>query len=151
MMDISTLPLPLSKPIMECIATASRNYQVPRILVISIIKTESNGNPAAINRNRNGTTDNGLMQINTVWHQRLERHYGIANASYHIKHNVCYNINVGTWILSNEIASAVRAGKTLWDGVGNYHSRTARFNVSYQKQVAKNMLWLSRNTNWAGY
>ena len=36
-------------------------------LVTCLVKKESNFNPMAINNNVNGTTDYGLMQVNSLW------------------------------------------------------------------------------------
>lgn len=36
------------------------------VLLATIMKMESNGNPNAINRNNNGTTDYGIMQVNSA-------------------------------------------------------------------------------------
>jgi type IV secretion system protein VirB1 len=61
--------------------------------VAAIIAVESGGNPKAIHRNNNGTTDYGLMQVNS----------GNA-ARYHVRSadllNPCINIRIGTEILA---------------------------------------------------
>jgi soluble lytic murein transglycosylase-like protein len=40
-------------------------YDIPVSLLFSIVQVESNFNPQAINRNRNGTRDYGLMSLNS--------------------------------------------------------------------------------------
>jgi len=146
-----SLPPPFAPDIMRCVAGAARTYHVPRILVLAIIKSESDGNRNVVNVNRNGTIDVGAMQINTIWQQALEIKYRIRSATFHITHNTCYNIQVGTWLLSNEINAALRHGAGFWEGVGNYHSHKPAENRRYQNQVAANMKWLERNTNWSYY
>ena len=42
-------------------------YDVPPYLVAAIIIKESNGNVSAVNYNKNGTIDRGLMQLNSSW------------------------------------------------------------------------------------
>lgn len=150
MIDIVNLPLPFEPKVMQCVVNAAKTYQIPRIIVLAVIKSESSGRQNTVGVNKNGTKDFGAMQINTIWHNRLENQYAIENASYHIKKDVCYNIMVGSWILNNEIAKSLNAGKSFWNGVGNYNSHTPKYNIAYQRRVANSMQWLLRNTNWAG-
>lgn len=156
----SHLPLPYDREIMHCVVEAARTYQVPRILVLAIIRDESSGNRNALRINRRidkktgqvkETKDVGLMQINTVWHKELANKYGIANVEHYITHDACYNIKVGTWILSNEIVEALKDGNSFWVGVGNYHSNTPSLNESYQRKIANHIQWLTRHTNWSAY
>ncbi len=46
----------------------ARKYNVPENVVVNIIHTESRGKPNATNRNTNGTTDHGCMQLNDKFH-----------------------------------------------------------------------------------
>ncbi|KIM06059.1 MAG: twitching motility protein PilT [Sulfurovum sp. AS07-7] len=66
----------------------------PRLLW-SIAKIESNHNPHAINVNKNGTEDIGIMQINTVHLPSLAK-YGILKDDLL---NPRINIFVGAWVL----------------------------------------------------
>lgn len=145
------LPLTFKPQVMECVASAAKERRVPRIILLSLIKGESNGNPKAVNLNKDGTRDWNLMQINDRWIQRLERDYGIRNAGYQIKNDSCYNVRVGAWILRHEIDRAVAKGGTIWDGIGNYHSATPKHHYRYRKAVAENMQWIFKNTNWTAY
>ncbi|MBQ1556830.1 MAG: lytic transglycosylase domain-containing protein, partial [Pseudomonas sp.] len=61
----------------ECLRSAAAYQQVPHEWLVAIAKTESNFNPAAVNRNKNGTTDHGLLQVNSVWLGKLAG-FGIA-------------------------------------------------------------------------
>ena len=145
------LPPPFPPAIMHCASSAAVEYNVPRILLFAIIKTESSGNIHAINRNENGTRDVGPMQVNTIWSQHLESRYGIVNASYHLRNNYCYNIRVGAWILKNELGELdVRQSdpNEYWRRVGNYHSKTPKFNKIYRAKVMNNMRWLIKHTRW---
>lgn len=137
---------PFQPQIMQCASAAATEYQVPRVLLLAIIKTESSGNVSAVGYNTNGTKDVGPMQINSSWAQRLESRYGIRNASGHLTKNPCYNIRVGAWILRSELVT--NASQPFWHRVGNYHSKTPRFNAAYRDRVYKNMVWIINNTNW---
>jgi soluble lytic murein transglycosylase-like protein len=49
-----------------CFEDAGNKYGINPILLESIARVESNLNPKAINKNTNGTSDIGLMQINSA-------------------------------------------------------------------------------------
>ncbi len=79
-------------PYKACFDSASLYTGVPEKLLIAIAKVESDFNPRAINYNKDGTTDYGIMQINTVNIQDL-------GLSYSRIYNPCYNIYAGAIVL----------------------------------------------------
>ncbi|KQB57334.1 MULTISPECIES: lytic transglycosylase domain-containing protein [Acidovorax] len=83
----------------ECLRSAAAYQQVPHEWLVAIAKTESNFNPAAVNRNRNGTTDHGLLQVNSVWLGTLAK-FGITEPDLY---DPCINAQVGAWILAQNI------------------------------------------------
>jgi hypothetical protein len=111
----------------ECINHAAVKYHVPATVIISVLKTE-NGHVGDANVNTNGTVDYGPMQINTIWLKQL-RPYGYTAQS--IQYDPCVNVEVGAWILGRNIAD----GKSLWEGIGDYHSHQARLNHHYRNKV----------------
>lgn len=100
----------------ECFQSAADRYKVPLELLYAIAKVESDFNPKAINRNTNGSSDHGLMQINSSWFPDLERRFGIPRQR--IINDACTNIYVGAWILANNFNSNGR----IWDSVGAYNA-----------------------------
>lgn len=116
-----------------CINQAAVTYHVPATLIISVLKTE-NGRVGEANRNSNGTYDYGPMQINSIWVPQLEREGYSQNR---VQNDPCFNVRVGTWILSQNIAN----GRNLWEGVGDYHSATATYNTNYHEKV-KNVYFM---------
>lgn len=121
------LPVMINEVPVTCINKAAITYHVPVPIILSVIKKEGGHNGQAV-KNKNGTYDFGVMQINSSWLTRI--------AIYHytredIQYDACKNVMVGTWILGRNIA----AGKDLWRGVGNYHSHTPRFNHKYQIDI----------------
>ncbi|MCS6875789.1 MAG: transglycosylase SLT domain-containing protein, partial [Aquificaceae bacterium] len=56
--------LPIDARIQAKVEEVSQKYSIPRELILAIIKQESNFNPRAYNKNRDGTEDRGLMQVN---------------------------------------------------------------------------------------
>lgn len=147
-MPISTEP-PFAPPVMQCVASAANEFKVPRIVLLAIIKTESNGNPKALHRNDNGTVDIGIMQINSTWASKLSYEYGIKNVRKHLA-ETCYNIRVGAWILGRELAinEGWKNNRDFWIRIGNYHSKSTAYNHDYQRKLAKNIKWIAYNTKW---
>lgn len=111
-----------------CINHAAESFHVPATMIVSVIKMEQGWNGAAI-KNKNGTYDLGVMQINSTWLTKLKQ-YGITREQ--LQYNPCINIEVGTWLLAKGLAR-----NEGWRGVGNYHSSTPRFNQRYRVRVSK--------------
>lgn len=113
----------------ECINKAAIQYHIPAVIIISVLRME-NGHVGDAIRNKNGTYDYGPMQINSIWLPEINK-YGYTRAA--IQYDPCANVKVGTWLLSKAIAD----DKTLWKGVGNYHSHTCDKNMAYRAKVQK--------------
>lgn len=96
-----------------CWSEASRLYGIPVQVLKAVAKTESGLNHKAINRNDNGTTDIGLMQINSSWLPDLKKRGIEENDLY----NPCINLKTGAWILSN---NAKNFGWN-WEAIGAYN------------------------------
>jgi hypothetical protein len=112
---------------MECINLVAAQYHVPAVIIVSVLKTEG-GRIGDANINKNGTIDYGPMQINSIWLDKLKT-YGYS--TYDLQYNPCLNVAAGAWILAQAIAD----GKSIWHGIGNYHSRSYMKNLSYQYKV----------------
>jgi len=100
----------------DCFQKAADRYSVPIGLLYAIAKVESDFNPSAINRNTNGSTDYGIMQINSRWFGTLEKNFGISPG--YVKGDTCTNINVGAWILATNFWQKGRD----WNSVGAYNA-----------------------------
>ncbi|MCE5313107.1 MAG: lytic transglycosylase domain-containing protein [Nitrospiraceae bacterium] len=103
-----------------CFEDAARENSLSPELLKSIAQVESGMDQKAVNKNRNGSTDLGLMQINTFWIKplNLDRERLLSDA--------CYNTKTGAGILKKCID---RHGYT-WKAVGCYNA------VSEPKQQA---------------
>ncbi|CBL43660.1 Transglycosylase SLT domain protein [gamma proteobacterium HdN1] len=99
-----------------CFRAAAERYSVPQPLLYAIARVESNFNQSAVNRNTNGSTDYGIMQINSRWFTQLETEFGIPREQ--VIRDACINIHVGAWILATNFATR---GKK-WDSVGAYNA-----------------------------
>ena len=117
----------LSSEIAACIAVAAHQYDLDPLLLLAVKYVETaDRTDTPIRYNKNGSWDIGLMQINTVWKDTLNR-YGISDADLEIP---CKNIAVGAWILADKIKQ-----KGLWEGVGSYHSNTPYLSRRYRTKV----------------
>jgi len=121
------MPILINDVPVDCINHAASVYHVPASLILSIMKKE-NGKNGLARPNKNGTVDYGVMQINSIWLSKLSQ-YGYTKED--LQFDGCKNIEAGTWILAQELAK----GKTAWQGIGNYHSHTMKYNQRYQASV----------------
>lgn len=109
-----------------CFEEAGSMYGVSPQLLWAIAKVESGFNPAAVNYNRNGTYDFGVMQINSSWKPRLGRlweHLG----------DPCINVKTGAWVL----AQCIQKYGYTWKAVSCYNagSGESRKGIRYAKRV----------------
>lgn len=108
-----------------CFQEAGQRYAVSPSLLWAIAKAESNLDPSSINRNRNGSIDVGLMQINSIW-------AGHLGGTWDTLGDPCTNVMVGAWILSQ----CIRDYGYTWQAVGCYHSRTPTRRDAYASRIA---------------
>ncbi|MGH8159369.1 MAG: lytic transglycosylase domain-containing protein [Rhodanobacter sp.] len=124
---VATGPVLAASPRDQCIAGASKHYQVHQDIIRAVLRTEG-GSVGRVSWNSNGTYDIGPMQINSS-HLAELAHYGITEAV--LLKNECLNVYIGTWMIKKEIVSA----PDLWTGLGNYHSHSSTYNADYQWKV----------------
>lgn len=111
-----------------CWDSAAKYHGVDPWLLYSIAYTESRFNPNAVGKNKNGTYDLGMMQINDrVWLPKLNK-MGITKK---MLKDPCVSIYVGAWILKQNINEFGYTAKAI----GAYNSRTPVHNQRYAKKV----------------
>jgi soluble lytic murein transglycosylase-like protein len=108
-----------------CFEDAGNTYGINPTLLESIARVESNLNPKAINKNTNGTSDIGLMQINSAWLKSIS-----ANAN-DLLDDACLNTMTGAWILRQCID---RHGYG-WEAVGCYNAMSRNKKVNYAWKI----------------
>ncbi|WP_231502453.1 lytic transglycosylase domain-containing protein [Herbaspirillum sp. RV1423] len=118
-------------PASACWQEVANWYGINIHLLYAIAKTESNLNPSAMNKNKNGSYDIGLMQINSSWLPTLKK-YGVEEKQLK---DPCVNLQVGAWILSQNME---RMGAT-WEAVGAYNARSPELRIKYARKVYKNI------------
>jgi soluble lytic murein transglycosylase-like protein len=108
-----------------CFEDAGNTYRISPTLLEGIARVESNLNPKAINKNRNGTSDIGLMQINSAWLKSMS-----VNVN-DLLNDACLNTMTGAWILRQCID---RHGYG-WEAVGCYNAMSRDKRVNYAWKV----------------
>ena len=115
-----------SKP---CWEEAAAFHNVDPWLLMSIAYVESRFNTNAVNRNKNGSYDTGMMQINNIWFPTLRKN-GIDPS---VLKDACASTYIGAWILSKNIK---QYGYT-WRAIGAYNSGKPSLGYKYAQKVYK--------------
>ena len=116
----------------QCIIAAAEFHSVNPAILRAILKVESNLNPTAFGRNRNGTVDIGIGQINSMHLPELAK-YGVTVAHLY---DGCSATYVAAWHLKTVINAN---GNTL-QGIAAYHSKTPYFNQRYQIMLSNELV-----------
>ena len=127
----------------NCWEASATKYGVDPFLLAAIGRVESSFNPKAYNRNKDGTEDIGIMQINTKVLHEVSR-FGITRDQLF---EPCINIDVAAW----KLASHFQNYGVTWFAVGAYHSKTPTFNRVYQMKVYLAFLKLTGSTQIGGH
>lgn len=130
-----TPAIPPDTPYRACMQEVARVNRLPIRLLPALYRVEG-GSIGMANRNRNGTEDLGVMQINTVWVQPLVRFTGWPAARIRalLINDPCFNIAVAGAVLSTYRA---QAHGDLLRAIGDYHSHTLVLNQAYLERVLR--------------
>ena len=97
-----------------CFQEAGEEYRIHPQILEAIARVESNFDPRAVNWNKNGTYDFGVMQINSSWYYTLGKEWWMTLG------DPCSNIKGGAKILSG----CMKKYGYSWDAIGCYNSQT---------------------------
>ncbi|MGA2552374.1 MAG: lytic transglycosylase domain-containing protein [Burkholderiaceae bacterium] len=111
----------------DCYDAAAQYHQVNPLILRAIAWAETHNQPTAVHKNDNGSTDYGLMQINSVHLPALSQ-YGVSEETLM---QPCANVYVAAWHLRRQMN---KYGNT-WAAVGAYHSETAQLRDRYAARV----------------
>jgi soluble lytic murein transglycosylase-like protein len=112
-----------------CFEEAAKQYGLNSNLLRSIAGVESRCQPAALHQNSNGSTDFGLMQVNSFWIDKLGLDPG------RLLQDPCYNVMTGAKILRQCVD---RYGYT-WEAVGCYNAASRDKRVSYSWKILREL------------
>lgn len=122
-------------PYLACMVAVAQYYHLPPRVLPSIQAVEG-GRPGIVSRNRNGTADLGVMQVNTSWVPRFAEAWKLPpeTVTRRLIADPCFNIAAAGAIMRIYLAEArgdvVRA-------VGYYHSHTPEHSGPYQMKVIR--------------
>ena len=151
-MIVADLP-PLEQDRIVCSISAAEAYAIPADIMLAIAEIEGGkpqlqvegGKPQLQVANTNRTYDIGYMQFNSSYIADLTNRYSydyqtIAEA------DGCYSFYLAAW----RIASHIKNDKgSIWQKSANYHSRTPKYNLIYQKKLISSArkwaLWLNKH------
>jgi hypothetical protein len=118
---------------LACFLHAASLQAIPPSLLLAIWRVEG-GLPGTVSRNGNGTTDLGVMQVNSVHLPRLAALYGRQETEVEarLRDDGCFNVQIAAFELARRIEAR---GGDVWAGVGDYHSSTPEFHWRYRHKV----------------
>lgn len=111
----------------DCFDAAASYQHVNPFVLRAIAWQESHNHGDAVHKNDNGSTDYGLMQINSVHLPTLSQ-YGISSETLM---EPCKNVYIAAWHLRRQMN---KYGNT-WQAVGAYHSATPVLRDAYARQI----------------
>jgi soluble lytic murein transglycosylase-like protein len=111
----------------DCFSAAAAYQSVNPLILRAIAWQESHDNVSAMHKNRNGSIDYGLMQINSI-HLPALAQYGISSNKLM---DPCSNVYIAAWHLRRQMD---KYGNS-WAAVGAYHSETPALRDQYAKQI----------------
>ncbi|PAV02437.1 hypothetical protein CBG25_10840 [Arsenophonus sp. ENCA] len=113
----------------DCFDKAGSYYHIDPDYLRAIAWQESNFNPKAKNKNKDGSFDLGVMQINSKTFNAIKNEYPMLIENDLINHP-CLNIHLGAMILTRNFASY---GKN-WLAVGMYNAGMKNTNTSIKNR-----------------
>lgn len=112
-------------------------YGVSKILMKAVAVTENGKfDKSFILQNTNNTTDNGLMQINSMWIKWMPK----EKITLEKLQDVDFNIKIAFLIMKD----LIDRGGYSWETVGRYHSGTPSLKKKWLKRIKRNMKMLAR-------
>lgn len=134
----------LDQRAVTCIAAAAQRYQVPELLLHAVLLKE-NGRPGHCSKNKNGTQDCGLAQINSSWASYFQK-YGIPYEI--IKNDACMNIYASAYILRSFYSrKGMDWGKAVVAyNIGPNNWTAQRYSIGYRYAVDVINYWRALET-----
>jgi soluble lytic murein transglycosylase-like protein len=118
---------------------ASLKYGIPKEILMAIISVESGFNPRAYNKNKDGTEDRGLMQVNYQHNLSLMKEYGITDPEqlYDPELNIEVGARIlyenykrfGNWVMAIKAYNGLKADN--WDYVRRVLVKVSELRRSY--------------------
>lgn len=134
--QLPTLPLyniPLSTELQQYTFNLCNQYNLSYELVLAIMWQESKMETDAINKNRNGTKDGGLMQLNSAYHKSRAKMYDIKDFNVlNPQHNILMAVRLIKDLESSFINKGYYDDNLIFAVLGSYNMGEDGY-VSYIK------------------
>lgn len=136
--EIPLYDIPLNIDIQKYIYKISKEKNIPHELILGVIKTESDFRPNQTHKNKNGSIDIGLMQVNSC-HVDICKELGITNL-----YDPYQNIKIGATLLANIYNSYPNIHKAMMVynmGLGGARRnwKVGRSSTDYSRKVVNNI------------
>lgn len=125
----------MSIPYLACMTLVANLYGIPPRVLPAIQRVEG-GRVGTVSRNRNGSEDLGVMQVNTLWIRPISQLTGLGEAVVRerLVNDACFNIAAAAAIFRHKLD---RRGGDVLRAVGDYHSRTPHLHDAYLARVTE--------------
>lgn len=118
---------------LTCGISASIKYNIPADILLAI-STIENGQVGVGYKNKNGSIDYGIMQINSVYIQELRDKYNIIVTPAEISAPTCKQFDIAAFKIKEHLKNDT--GSFL-ERVAMYHSKSEDLNRVYQTKLIK--------------
>jgi hypothetical protein len=120
-------------PYLACMAAVAAFYHLPP-RVLPAIQAVEGGRVGTVHLNQNGTSDLGVMQVNTIWLEPLAELANMRPEAVRARlvDDPCFNIAAAGAIMRTYLRES---GGDLMTAVGFYHSHTSQLSQGYLNKV----------------
>lgn len=134
----------------NCSIEAGLKYNIPIDYILPISSIE-NGRVGQAYKNKNGSIDYGVMQINSVYLKDLEKNYNMIVTPEEVSDDSCYAFEIVAFKINQHLKNDKG---TILERVAMYHSKTPDLNKNYQtKIIQQSAIWRNylRNNKYTLY
>ncbi|WP_288985304.1 lytic transglycosylase domain-containing protein [uncultured Pseudoalteromonas sp.] len=140
--DIPTEALTYGEPVQQvvveqCVSKSADKHRFDPTLLLAILDVEGGNKGAVIRNSSNGSHDLGPGQINTIQFKEHWFKKEYPNITWQqLSMDVCLNIEVAGRVLKQRL-NELKPNQSVWNAVGNYHSKTDKYKLIYLQKVMK--------------
>ena len=123
----------MSVPFLACMIAAASFHHLP-VQALAAIQSVEGGGVGTVSVNKDGSSDFGVMQVNSRWVPAVARATRANEAVIRAKliQDGCFSVKVAAAILD---VYKVEAHGNMLEAVGFYHSHTPGLKAAYQLKV----------------
>lgn len=120
----------------ECLTYVAQAYDVHPDVLLAILMVEGGTVGQNSRKNKNGTYDIGLFQINSMHRETL---YQMGISEDELRNDGCLNAAVAAWhlrrTLTDEVLAGVTDSESYLQAIARYHSATPKYNEIYADRL----------------